>query len=338
MKKIITAIVFLIIVLSAAVFVLYIYFNRSVSDIDSDVMYTIDKGASIGAIAADLEENEIIRSALFIKIYGRVTGKQSRIRTGTFIIRRNMTSTQIFEVFINGKELLHKFTIPEGYTITQVASVLERERITSAADFIRAANDPVLMKKLGIPSDTVEGYLFPDTYQFPANYPAEKVVSHMVDVFFIKLEEIYPDYILLSSSDLYNKIILASIVEREYRIEEEAPLMASAFYNRIKINHKLESCATVVYIMIEKLGRDNPSFSITLEDTKIDSPYNTYRIPGLPPGPISNPGKVALNAVFYPADTDYMFFRVIDPAIGKHFFSKTYDEHLDAYKFLVKTH
>lgn len=243
---------------------------------------------------------------------------------------------RVLSELVSGQQVLYKVTIPEGYTISRIASILHLERVCQAQDFIEAAHNRVLLDRLGINAGSVEGYLYPDTYLFPHNYPADKVIAYMVKTFREKLAGIYPAFAELSAEALHEKVTLASIVEREYRIPEEAPLMASVFYNRLNQHYRLESCATVVYILTEILGKKNPEGAITFADTQIQSPYNTYKHSGLPPGPIANPGDVALHAVFSPASSDYMFFRIIEPVTGRHHFSKTYEEHLNASKFSIK--
>jgi UPF0755 protein len=175
--------------------------------------------------------------------------------------------------------------------------------------------------------------LFPDTYFFSQTVTAEKIIGTMVETFFRKLGEIVPDYRTLDKRSLHSKVIMASIIEREYRIEEEAPVIASVFYNRYRRNIGLESCATIEYIVTELQGQPHPQY-ITLEMKEIDSPYNTYKWSGLPPGPVSNPGLVALKAAFYPAHTDY--FCVKNPATGEHYFSQDLEEHNEAKWYYLK--
>jgi UPF0755 protein len=181
----------------------------------------------------------------------------------------------------------------------------------------------------------MEGYLYPDTYLFPPDYPASRVVAAMADTFFVRLREIQGEPLSLSPEELNCRVILASIVEREYRVEEEAALMAGVFYNRLEIGMALQSCATVEYVITEIQGRPHPEVLYT-RDTKIRDPYNTYIRPGLPPGPISAPGRVALQSAFNPADSDYLYFRLADPASGRHYFSRTLDDHIRAGALYVK--
>jgi UPF0755 protein len=181
----------------------------------------------------------------------------------------------------------------------------------------------------------MEGYLYPDTYLFPPAYPASRVVTAMADTFFIRLKEIRDDILSLSPEELNRRVIIASIVEREYRVNEEAALMAGVFYNRLEIGMALQSCATVEYVITEIQGRPHPEVLYT-RDTEIRDPYNTYIRPGLPPGPISAPGKVALEAAFNPAASDYLYFRLVDSASGQHYFSKNLDDHIRAGVLYVK--
>ncbi|MDR3193035.1 MAG: endolytic transglycosylase MltG, partial [Treponema sp.] len=189
-----------------------------------------------------------------------------------------------------------------------------------------------------IPGETMEGYLFPDTYLFPRDYPAGRVIRTMADNFFLRLAVLSGTGgppAELPAAELYKGVILASIVEREYRVDDEAPLMAGVFYNRLGIGMALQSCATVEYVITEIQGKPHPETLYT-RDTEIRDPYNTYTRPGLPPGPICSPGTTALNAVFNPASSDFLYFRLIDPAAGRHYFSRTLDDHIRAGVFYLK--
>ena len=157
----------------------------------------------------------------------------------------------------------------------------------------------------------------------------------MIDTFFEKLEGIDPGYTELTAEQLYEKIILASIIEREYRVAEEAPMIASVFYNRLESEMALGSCATIEFIITEELEKPHPNY-LTYQDLEIESEYNTYIHQGLPPAPISNPGIAALEAVFNPADTDFLYFLLQDTESGKHYFSRTYSEHNKAKLLYLK--
>jgi len=192
------------------------------------------------------------------------------------------------------------------------------------------------MAEFGVPGATLEGYLFPDTYFVPRPFPAATFVELMVKTFFENLGKIAPAWKNQDHGRMRDAVIVASIVEREYRLDEEAPLIASVFWNRLRRNIGLESCATLEYIITEIKQKAHPEY-ITKDDEKLDSPYNTYKWAGLPPGPISNPGKTALEAAFHPTETSYLYFVLRDPQTGRHFFSRNLNEHNQAkYLFLKK--
>ena len=184
------------------------------------------------------------------------------------------------------------------------------------------------MEKYQIPADSLEGYLFPDTYFFNPSMDAKAVVSMMADNFFDRIKTIQ-GLSEKSPSEIFDILIMASIVEREYRVESEAPLIASVFYNRLEDNVGFYSCATIEYIITEILGRPHPDV-ITYEDLQINSPYNTYKWAGLPPSPISNPGLVALSAAANPPKTDYYYFTLTNAEKGTHAFTKSFGSHIRA--------
>jgi UPF0755 protein len=257
------------------------------------------------------------------------------IKSGTYLLEVPATQMAIHRLLVSGKQLLRRVTIPEGVTLQKTAKILEDAGICAAGDFLAAAADPAIRERYRVPGLTMEGYLFPDTYLFPAAYPAAQAVRAMADTFFERLGAIAAGAEHLSPEELNRRVIVASIVEREYRVNEEAPLMAGVFYNRLDIGMALQSCATVEYVITEIQGRPHPEVLYT-RDTEIRNPYNTYIRPGLPPGPISAPGTVALAAAFNPAPSDFLYFRLTDAAAGRHYFSKTLDDHIRAGRLYVK--
>ncbi len=240
-----------------------------------------------------------------------------------------MSSSAIVDAMAAGKLASIRVTVPEGFTMGQTARLMESKRICTRSEFIAAATDPVLLKSLGIPAKSAEGYLFPDTYEFPPGSLAEEIVATMVKAFRAALARDLPSFSGLPAMELHEKVILASIVEREYRVAEEAPLIASVFSNRMRIGMALQSCATVVYVLTERLGQAHPEV-LSKQDIAVKDPYNSYQQRGLPPGPISSPGMVALKAAFMPPKTDYLYFRLVDGDAGTHYFSRNLDEHIQA--------
>jgi UPF0755 protein len=295
-------------------------------DADDPVPFTIVKGETLKNVSKRLEELNLIRSSSFLVLLSKIQKTETSFQAGSYLVPRGITAREVHDYFITGSQLLIRVTVPEGWTLTRIASHLDEKKIVEKEKFLKSVRDPGLIAKFGIPAESFEGYLFPDTYLFPEEFPADRVVFRMAENFFQKLKEIHPDHDTMTRKDLHKKVILASIIEREYQSPEEAPLMASVFNNRLSVNMALGSCATVEYIITEIQGKPHPGF-LTYRDLDIPSPYNTYRNPGLPPGPISNPGKTSLSASFSPAESDYWYFVLKDPVTGRHFFSKNLQEH-----------
>jgi UPF0755 protein len=316
-----------------------IYFNSPPAELspdtgnDGSIIFEVRSGESAWSVGSRLEEGGIIRSRYFWYLLARFD--REYIKTGAYRLELPATQLTIRSVLVTGRQILRKVTIPEGATLKKTAHILADAEICSEEDFLAAAADRDILSAYGIPGQTMEGYLYPDTYLFPPDYPVFRVVAVMADTFFARLEEIPGDLSALSPEELNRRVIIASIVEREYRLAEEAALMAGVFYNRLEIGMALQSCATVEYVITEIQGRPHPEVLYT-RDTEIRDPYNTYIRPGLPPGPISAPGKVALQSAFNPAASDYLYFRLIDPASGRHYFSKTLDDHIRAGVLYVK--
>jgi len=334
--KLIIAIIFVFVVFIFVAAGTFYCYNLPVSRSDDEIFIVeIEKGETLRSISEKLKENNLIRSNFLMMVIGKVMGTEQQMKSGQYNINRTMDTREIYKMIVSGDALLYKVTIPEGVTVSKIALILEAAKITDEKSFLNAVVNSELIGKFNIASKSLEGYLFPDSYMFPQNYPAEKVVSYMVSNFFKKLAVIYPEYKNISSSDINNHVIVASIVEREYMLEEEAPIIASVFFNRLNIRMHLGSCATVEYIITEILKKPHPGY-LTYDDIGIESEYNTYIKYGLPPTPISNPGKIALNAVFYPASTNYLYFVLKDKNSGEHFFSTRLSEHNNAKVLYLK--
>jgi len=292
---------------------------------EGDTLYLeVKSGETADSVGRKLENANIIRNRYFWSFLFRL--EKDFIKTGTYRIELPETQMRIRSILTSGDQLLVRVTVPEGFTIKKTAAVFESAGICRAEDFIKAASSREILDAYRIPGKSMEGYLYPDTYLFPLGYPAAKVVSQMADTFFRQIKALESE---TGADELHRRVIVASIVEREYRIPEEAALMAGVFFNRLKLGMGLQSCATVVYIITEIEERPHPEVLYN-RDMEIRNPYNTYLWAGLPPGPISSPGKTALKAAFEPVSTNYLYFRLVDPASGKHYFSRTLDDHIKA--------
>ena len=324
MKKLVYLLITLVFAVTtgAAAFV-YFYNTPSGNIPEEGDLFSVGKGESLYAVSDNLYEKGYIRSPLLLKIISRVSGTDSSIKTGQYMIKPGMTTFDIHSLIVSGSGVLYKVTIPEGLTVSAVADILSEKGITDRDEFLEAVKDSKILEKYNIPAASLEGFLYPDSYLFPASYPAEKAAEYMVANFFKNTESLAGS---MTAEEVYEKVILASIIEREYRVEKEAPLISSVFVNRLQQGIPLGSCATVEYVITEINGKPHPEY-LTYDDIKINSEYNTYIHPGLPPGPISNPGLVALKAAFNPEESDFLYFLLKDREKGEHYFSKRLSEH-----------
>jgi UPF0755 protein len=289
------------------------------------VLFALRQGSSAQQVAKDLSEAKLISSKTIFLLRLRLLGIDKKLEAGTYQFRKGARMGELLSILAESKLATARVTIPEGATLSAIASALDKAMIAGRDDFLKAAHDPELLKRYSIPGTSFEGYLFPDTYDISLSAGGAEVVEIMAKRFFEKIDALAPGFVK-DPKALYAKVILASIVEREYRVAEEAPLIASVFMNRMKIGMALQSCATVVYVLTERQGKPHPSV-VYFKDLNIDDPYNTYRHRELPPGPISNPGATALMSVFSAPKSEYLYFRLSDEAKGTHRFSKTFEEH-----------
>jgi len=335
LKKIVALFFISIIVAVLVLGSLAFWFNTAPNkDTDASIAFTIKSGESVSSIAKRLESTGIIRSALYMQLLSRVYETQDLYQAGSYLIPVQSSVYEIQEILTTGKQIQIKVTLPEGYTARQVAHVLEAAKIVDAESFLAVLKDKAFLVAQGLDFlDSAEGYLFPDTYLFQENSSAELVAAELIHNFLEKLKQIknLPE----DPREVYQGLILASIIEREYVDPAEAPLISSVFHNRLDLGKPLESCATVVYVMTEELGLEHPS-RIFYRDLARPSAYNTYLHKGLPPGPIANPGLNALQASFNPEKSSYLYFVLRGPNAKQHYFSDTFAEHNQASVFYLK--
>ncbi len=293
---------------------------------ETTLRFKVIPGTNAKNLGLYLQEQKMIRSGFIFYVQARLD--KVLLKTGIYSVTDTMSVKEILALLSSGKQELISVSIPEGYTISQIGELLQKKEVTNLDKFILATHNSELLHQYKIVGDSFEGYLFPDTYYFDPEMNPEVVVKQMVENFFTKITTI-PGLTEKSPKELQDIVNLASIVEKEYRLPEEAPLIASVFTNRLRRTIGLYSCATLVYIITEIEKRPHPDF-ITIADTKIDSLYNTYKWHGLPPGPISNPGLIALGAAANPPKTNYYYFRLIDTERGKHVFTSNFDDHIEA--------
>lgn len=301
------------------------------------VAVQIPPEATASEIASLLQEKGIVRSALAFRLLARFTGQEAKLKAGRYVISPGRTPGEILTVLVEGQtaEELVRVTVPEGYTVRQMASLLAAKGITSEAEFLTVARNGDLKSRFfatPLPPGTQfrwEGFFFPDTYLFRPGTPAIEVAQRMLT----RMDEVWAEEARMRSETSLNFtpreiVTLASLVEREAKVASERPLIARVFYNRLQANMNLQSCATVQYLL------PAPKPRLLEADTRIPSPYNTYLHPGLPPGPIASPGRASLRAALQPGTGDYLYF-VAKPD-GTHAFSSTYSEHLRNQKRYLK--
>ncbi len=283
----------------------------------------ITPGMGVLTIGKLLEEKGFIKNAFVFQAASFIKGDYHSLKAGNYAISSNMSMLQILKRISSGDGVFYRFTIPEGFTVIEIARLWEEKGLGSAEDFMKELNDPLIAKKYGISADSLEGYLFPDTYIFSYGISEREAIFMMLDQFFKKVSGIIDN----NSSDLslHEIISLASIIEKEAKVAEERPLISAVFHNRLRTDQKLESCATVLY------GLGYPHRELNYNDLRDPtSRYNTYVYKGLPPGPICNPGLSSILAAVNPSKENYLYF--VSKNDGTHYFTEDYNDFLRAKK------
>lgn len=288
----------------------------------------IEPGASVSDIANKLAAENVISDAFLFRALTAVRRSSDRLKAGEYRFERSMSMLEVLKWLESGHVMLHKFTVPEGFTIKQIAGLLEKKGLADADDFVRLANNPMYCEQLGVGGPNLEGFLFPDTYKIAKGLPTKRVIRIMVDRFWKAYSGELAELIRASGMSLREVVTIASIIEKEAIYDDEEPLIAGVIFNRLRINMPLQCDVTIRYPL------DNYGVNLTYEDLRMDSPYNSYLNKGLPPTPICSPGLSAIKAVVQPADTNYYYF--VSMNNGRHKFSTTYREHSEAvFKYQV---
>jgi UPF0755 protein len=285
-----------------------------------DVMFTIKPAESFASINSRLSKEKIISSARLFHRYSQYNGMMTKFKSGQYKIKHNANLLEVYNIFINEKNIVSYFTIPEGKNMYEIGKMLEEKSITDYQKFIELCKNPTFVKSLGINGKTIEGYLYPESYDFTPGLSAEYVIKIMVKQFHKKTSEIDFHSTQFSKEQI---VTLASMVEKETGDKSERPTIAGVFMNRLKINMRLQSDPTTIYGMFEKYNGN-----ITRKDLLTPSDYNTYTVKALPIGPIANPGILSIKAVLNPAKHDYLYF--VSQNDGTHIFSEDYGNHQQA--------
>jgi len=334
-NKLLVFILGIILLLVLGLFFLKSFYEESLGPMDKsnpkEVVIVIPSSTTTDGIANILYENGLIKHPLIFKYEVRKRNVDSKLKAGEYMLSTDMDLSSIINMLTKGVKDTNtvRFTIPEGYELVQMAEKLEKEGLVNKERFLELTSkkenfqDKYDFLKLLDDNQSLEGFLFPSTYEIYLGSSEEVIIEKMLDGFQKVYNKLIKDRLDGSEFTLNEIITLASIVEREAKVDSERPLISAVFHNRLKKDMLLQSCATVQYILGERKE------VLTNEDTSIPSPYNTYINKGLPPGPIAAPGEASIAATLDPADVDYLFF-VLTGEDGTHTFTKTYEEHLRA--------
>ena len=292
----------------------------------------IPPGAGPALIGRRLAENGVVRDTLSFRVALARSGQARRLQAGEYRFDQPMSARDVIDKLARGDVFLRPITFPEGLTIAQMAQIYERDGGGSRADFVRAAGNAALIHDLDPAAQDLEGYLFPNTYTLPRRTTADQLVQRMVTAFRDVLTAEIAQRAAARGLSVRQVITLASLVEKETAKREERPIVAAVYTNRLRIGMGMQCDPTVIYAL-ERAGKYTGN--LTREDLHFDSPYNTYRYAGLPPGPIASPGRASIEAASTPADVPYLYF--VSRNDGSHEFAATLDEHnRNVYEFQKK--
>ncbi|MEW6683634.1 MAG: endolytic transglycosylase MltG [Nitrospirota bacterium] len=283
------------------------------------ITFEIVRDEPLARVASRLADEGLIRNQAYFVMFGRLTGSERQLKPGEYALSPTMRPLEMLHRFRHGLVVLHPLTIPEGYSVRQIAAVLRDAGLGDPDELLTLAESPEFARELGLDVPSLEGYLFPDTYAFPRGVATADMVRRMVERF----RETYQPVWAARAADLgltqHQVVTLASIIEKETGAGIERPIISAVFHNRLRRRMPLQSDPTVIYPIKDFNG------NLRKVDLVRDNPYNTYRRRGLPPGPIANPGREALEAALYPSPVDYLYFVARND--GTHHFSRTLREH-----------
>ncbi|MBT3586929.1 MAG: endolytic transglycosylase MltG [Halobacteriovoraceae bacterium] len=285
------------------------------------IQFVVKPGEGFSKINGRLARQGLIQSSKIFYRYCKSKSYMTKFKAGKYQIESGTSMLDIIDLLIKGHSITASVTIPEGKNLYEIAKILEAKKIIkSRIDFINLAKNPEFTASLKIPAKRIEGYLYPDTYRFTPNSNPKQIIKLMVRNFFLKITKVD---ISATSLDLHSVVTLASVVEKETGAKFERPIISGVFHNRLKKRMRLQSDPTTIYGIWETYNGN-----LRKRHLQEKTPYNTYRINGLPRGPIANPGLQSLEAVIFPQKHQFLYF--VSQNDGTHKFSKTYKEHLEA--------
>lgn len=291
----------------------------------------IERGEPVASIASELKEKGVIPNERLFILWARLLSVERKIHWGRYLFELPQSPREVLDQMLLGTGAFRRITVPEGLTVREIATLLEDAAIARKDRFLAEARDPRLLARLGLEDQGIEGYLFPDTYYFTPHTTAREILLAMADQFRDNFNRSMQHKSREMGLSLHQAVTLASLIEKETGNEAERPLISAVFHNRLKRKIALQSDPSVIY------GLKRYSGHLTRRDLQSPSPYNTYRIAGLPPAPICNPGLASLRAALFPARVPYLYF--VSRNDGSHLFSATLEEHNRAVeKYQTKGH
>lgn len=323
-KKVIGIAAFLVLIIVAVLSMTLLSPSGNIVQKGEKVKFKITEGMDAAEIARRLEKEGVIENALKFRILAKLNGYENQLKVGSYKFTTGMTYDEVFTKLLAGAPEVLTITIPEGFTVKDIAQKFSNFGVVNYDTFISKARTFAPFDYIVRKNNTFydcEGFLFPDTYEVTTDMTSEDILYMMADNFDYRLSSTMRQRAAEEGLTVYELITLASIVEKEARYAEDRPIIAQVFFKRLEIGMPLQTDASLQYLM------DAPKEDVSIADTQIDSPFNTYQNMGLPPGPIANPGLASIEAVLYPANTDYLYF-VADRS-GHNHYAYTYDEHLE---------
>jgi UPF0755 protein len=282
----------------------------------------IPTGASFRTATDSLVSAGLVGQPRLFRAYARLQRRDRTIQPGVYLIQRGTSWNGILTTLSEANNSANRITIPEGFTIAQITPLLAEHLNVPAESIDMAVRDSALLARLDVPTPTLEGYLFPDTYIFPPGTTARQAIAELVKRFEREWQTVPEEALERLKMNRHQVMTIASIVEKEAKIAEERPVIAGVYHNRLRIGMPLQADPTVQYALGRHVAR------VTFDDLKTESPYNTYLYPGLPPGPIASPGGASIRAALMPATVPYLYF--VAAPDGHHEFRKTHEEHTEA--------
>jgi UPF0755 protein len=330
-KRLVTILSVILVLAALTTFYLWLYYHTPAAPEGETRMVSIASGTPLRQIARQLQQAKLIRHQWMFILYVTWVHPGPHLQAGEYALRATMSPAQIVTLLRLGKVYQHTLTIPEGATTRDIATLVGAKGLGNPQVILQLVHDASFIASLGLNVRSLEGYLFPNTYHLPRTLSEHALLTLMVQT----LQDNYSAEIAAHAQDLglsqHEVLTLASLIEKEARLDGERPLIAAVYHNRLQRGMRLQCDPTVIYALGEQFDGN-----LRKQDLQIDSPYNTYRYAGLPPGPIANPGRRAIEAAVSPAPVDYLYF-VATSQEGRHKFSATLHEHNQAvYRYQVK--